>query len=63
MLGHPADAVAMLVSVLTELGEELPAGSVVLSGGITVAVTAGDHVVARFQRLDSVAAKFSSFSS
>lgn len=60
VLGHPADAVAMLVAVLTELGEELPAGSVVLSGGITeaIAVAAGDHVMARFQHLGSVAAKF-----
>lgn len=60
VLGHPADAVAMLVAVLTELGEEVPAGSVVLSGGITeaVMVQASDHVSARFQHLGSVSTKF-----
>lgn len=58
--GHPADAVAMLVKVLAELGEELAGGSFVMSGGITEAieVRASDHVIARFQHLGSVAARF-----
>lgn len=60
VMGHPADAVALLVRVLHELGEVLPAGSFVMSGGITeaIAVAAGDHVTARFQDLGSVTIGF-----
>ena len=61
VMGHPADAVALLVRVLAELGETLPAGSFVMSGGITeaIAVKSGDFVCARFQDLGSVAVRFS----
>lgn len=60
VLGHPAEAVAMLVNILAELGEYLPAGSFVMSGGITeaIAVKPGDNVVARFQDLGSVSMRF-----
>ncbi|HHK4245109.1 TPA: 2-oxo-3-hexenedioate decarboxylase [Pseudomonas aeruginosa] len=60
VLGHPAKAVAMLVNILSELGEKLPAGSFVMSGGITeaIAVKAGDSVIARFQELGSVSMRF-----
>ncbi|WP_437882931.1 2-oxo-3-hexenedioate decarboxylase [Pseudomonas sp. LRF_L74] len=60
VLGHPAEAVAMLVNILAELGESLAAGSFVMSGGITesVAVAPGDSVVARFQELGSVSVRF-----
>ncbi len=60
VLGHPAEAVAMLVNILAEQDEELPAGSFVMSGGITEAipVKAGDHVLARFQELGSVSVRF-----
>jgi 2-oxo-3-hexenedioate decarboxylase len=60
VLGHPADAVAMLVNILGALGEGLEAGSFVMSGGITEAipVKAGDSVVARFQELGSVSVRF-----
>lgn len=60
VMGHPADAVALLVKVLDELGEELPAGSFVMSGAITEAVVVkpGDHVIARFQELGSVSVRF-----
>lgn len=60
VMGHPADAVALLVKVLDELGEDLPAGSFVMSGAITeaVAVKPGDNVIARFQELGSVSARF-----
>ncbi|NLX16351.1 MAG: 2-oxo-3-hexenedioate decarboxylase [Ramlibacter sp.] len=60
VLGHPADAIAMLVNILAEMDEELPAGSFVMSGGITeaVAVKPGDSVVARFQELGSVSMRF-----
>ena len=60
VLGHPAEAIAMLVNILDELGEELPAGSFVMSGGITEAIPVkpGDSVVARFQDLGSVSLRF-----
>lgn len=60
VLGHPAEAIAMLVNILAELGEELPAGSFVMSGGITEAIQVkpGDSIVARFQELGSVSMRF-----
>ena len=60
VLGHPAEAIAMLVNILAEQGEELPAGSFVMSGGITeaIAVKPGDSIVARFQELGSVSLRF-----
>ncbi len=60
VMGHPADAIALLVKVLHELGETLPAGSFVMSGGITeaIAVKGGDYVTARFQELGSVSVRF-----
>jgi 2-oxo-3-hexenedioate decarboxylase len=60
VLGHPAEAIAMLVNILAELGEELPAGSFVMSGGITEAIPVkpGDSVIARFQELGSVSMRF-----
>ena len=60
VLGHPAAAVAMLVNHLGRRGQVLPAGSLVLSGGITeaVAVQAGDHITLRTQHLGSVSLRF-----
>jgi 2-oxo-3-hexenedioate decarboxylase len=60
VLGHPAAAVAMLVNHLGRRGQVLPAGSLVLSGGITeaVAVQAGDHITLRMQHLGSVSLRF-----
>ena len=60
VLGHPAAAVAMLANHLGRRGREIPAGSVVLSGGVTeaVAVEAGDHVSLRIQHLGSVSLRF-----
>ena len=60
VLGHPATAVAMLANHLGARGQSLPAGSVVLSGGITeaVAVAAGDHVSLRVQGAGSTSIRF-----
>jgi 2-oxo-3-hexenedioate decarboxylase len=60
VMEHPAEAVALLVKVLDELGEELPPGSFVMSGAITAAipVQTGDHILARYQELGSISAKF-----
>ncbi|WP_206732438.1 2-oxo-3-hexenedioate decarboxylase [Janthinobacterium sp. 17J80-10] len=60
VLGHPAEAIACLVNILSTQGETLPAGSFVMSGGITEAihVKAGDSIIARFQELGSVSVRF-----
>lgn len=60
VLGHPAAAVAMLVNHLGRYGKSLPAGSLVLSGGVTeaVAVKAGDNVTLRMQGMGSVSMRF-----
>jgi 2-oxo-3-hexenedioate decarboxylase len=60
VLGHPAAAVAMLANHLGERGEEIPAGTLILSGGITeaVAVQAGDAVTLRVQGMGSVGMRF-----
>lgn len=60
VMGHPAQGVAMLVNVLHELGLSLPAGSFVMSGGITeaFAVQPGDVVSARLEELGDVTLRF-----
>jgi 2-oxo-3-hexenedioate decarboxylase len=60
VLGHPAAAVAMLANTLAERGEEIPAGTFIMSGGATEAipVAAGDHIQVRFQALGSVSMRF-----
>ena len=60
VLGHPAAAIAMLVNHLGHYGKVLPAGSMILSGGITeaVAVKAGDNVSLRMQGMGSVSVRF-----
>ena len=60
VLGHPAAAIAMLANHLGARGQEIPAGSLILSGGITeaVAVAAGDNVCLRVQGMGSVSLRF-----
>jgi 2-oxo-3-hexenedioate decarboxylase len=60
VLGHPAAAVAMLANHLGRRGRSIPAGTLVLSGGVTeaVAVEPGDHVALRVQDLGSVSLRF-----
>ncbi len=60
VLGHPAAAVAMLANHLAARGESIPAGSLILSGGITeaVAVKAGDNVTLRVQGMGSTSLRF-----
>jgi 2-oxo-3-hexenedioate decarboxylase len=60
VLGHPAAAIAMLANMLGEKGEEIPAGTLILSGGITeaVAVQPGDAITLRVQDLGSVSCRF-----
>jgi 2-oxo-3-hexenedioate decarboxylase len=60
VLGHPAAAIAMLANHLGARGEEIPAGTLILSGGVTeaVPVAPGDHVSLRVQGLGSVSLRF-----
>ena len=60
VLGHPAAAVAELANHLGARGEEIPAGTTILSGGVTeaIAVAPGDHVNLRIQSLGSVSVRF-----
>ena len=60
VLGHPALAIAMLANHLGARGEEIPAGSLILSGGITeaVSVQAGDSICLRVQGMGSVGMRF-----
>lgn len=60
VLGHPAAAVAMLANHLGRRGQSIPAGTMILSGGVTeaVAVEPGDHVTLRIQDLGSVSLRF-----
>jgi 2-oxo-3-hexenedioate decarboxylase len=55
-LGHPAAAVAWLVNVLAAQGKQLPAGSLVLSGGLTapVPLSRGRVLSADFDGLGTV---------
>lgn len=56
VLGHPAAAVAWMVRQLAARGRCLRAGQVVMAGALTeaIAVSPGDTVVARFDRLGTV---------
>ncbi len=60
VMGHPAASVVALVRWLADSGQALPAGSLVMTGGVTeaVAVHAGDHVTARVQHLGTVGVRF-----
>lgn len=61
VLGHPAAAVAALANHLGQRDQHIPAGSFIMTGGVTeaIAVTAGDNITARFQDLGSVSMRFS----
>jgi 2-oxo-3-hexenedioate decarboxylase len=60
VLGHPAAALAALANHLGKRGQEIPAGALILSGGVTEAVSVGpgDHVSLRIQHLGSVSLRF-----
>ncbi|MEQ8388082.1 MAG: 2-oxo-3-hexenedioate decarboxylase [Alphaproteobacteria bacterium] len=60
VLGHPAMSVAMLANMLGHRGEEIPAGTFIMTGGVTaaVSVSAGDSIVARYQGLGSISVNF-----
>lgn len=56
VLGHPANSVIRLAKMLSALGEEIKAGQIILTGGITkaLAVKAGDVVTTKIEELGEV---------
>ena len=60
VLGNPAESVAMLANMLAEREEELPAGSFVMTGGVTaaVAVERGDLILVRYHDLGTISMRF-----
>ena len=60
VLGHPAASIAMLANMLAERGEHIPAGTFIMTGGMTaaVAVEKGDSVTARYQDLGTISMTF-----
>jgi len=60
VLGHPALSVAMLANMLGVRGQVLPAGTLILTGGVTeaVPVQAGDSLTVRYQELGSLGLRF-----
>jgi 2-oxo-3-hexenedioate decarboxylase len=60
VLGHPATAIAELANHLGRYGQEIPAGTLILSGGITeaVPVRAGDHICLHVQGMGSTSLRF-----
>ena len=60
VLGHPLAAVVMLANHLGARGQEIPAGTFIMTGGVTeaIAVQASDNVAVRFQDLGTVSMRF-----
>lgn len=60
VLGNPVQSVAMLANMLARSGQEIPAGTLILTGGATaaVAVDKGDHVVVECEGIGSVSMRF-----
>ena len=60
VLGHPASSVAMLANMLGQRGQELPAGTFIMTGGVTEAIPVGvgDSVTVRYQHLGTVSMRF-----
>ena len=60
VLGDPALSVATLANMLGRRGAEIPAGTLILTGGITraVLVKPGDTIRARYQHLGELSVSF-----
>ena len=60
VLGDPALSVATLANMLGHRGVEIPAGTLILTGGITraILVEAGDTIRARYQHLGELSVSF-----
>ena len=60
VLGNPAESVAMLANMLGERGEEIPAGTFIMTGGVTpaIAVQAGDCITVRYHEIGAISMRF-----
>ncbi|MDP6944673.1 MAG: 2-oxo-3-hexenedioate decarboxylase [Myxococcota bacterium] len=60
VLGDPALSVATLANMLGKRGREIPAGTLILTGGITraILVEPGDTIVADYQHLGQLSVSF-----
>jgi 2-oxo-3-hexenedioate decarboxylase len=60
VLGDPALSVATLANMLGRRGQEIPAGTLILTGGITraILVEPGDTITARYQHLGELSVSF-----
>lgn len=60
VLGQPLAAVAMMANHLGARSQQIPAGTFIMTGGVTEAirVDAGDNVAVRFQNLGTVSMRF-----
>jgi len=60
VLGNPLAAVAMMANHRTARGQLIPAGTFIMTGGVTEAirVEVGDHVAAYFHDLGMVSMRF-----
>ncbi len=60
VLGHPAESVAMLANSLARRGDYIPAGTFIMTGGITAAigVARGDSFNVRLQDLGALSMRF-----
>lgn len=60
VLGNPLVAIAMMANELGKRGQEIPAGTFIMTGGVTEAipVAKGDNVNVRFQDLGNVSFRF-----
>jgi len=60
VLGNPAASVAMLANMFAERGQVVPAGSFIMTGGLTAAVhvAPGDNINVRYQGLGSIGMRF-----
>lgn len=60
VLGNPAESIVMLANMLARKGQVIPAGTFIMTGGVTAAVGVerGDHISVRYQHLGSVSMRF-----
>jgi 2-oxo-3-hexenedioate decarboxylase len=60
VLGQPAESVVMLANMLARKDQVIPAGTFIMTGGVTAAVGVerGDHISVRYQHLGSVSMRF-----
>jgi 2-oxo-3-hexenedioate decarboxylase len=60
VLGHPAESIVMLANMLARKDQVIPAGTFIMTGGVTAAVGVGrgDHIAVRYQHLGAVSMRF-----